>query len=59
VFAAVTAGLFTVAVPHGLTADLDLSIAHLVAQSLEDLPLAEALRRAGDRVNREEPRLQG
>ncbi|MGH9125596.1 MAG: HAD family hydrolase [Acidimicrobiales bacterium] len=39
--AAVTAGLFTVAVPHGLTADLDLSRADLVVASLGELTLAE------------------
>jgi HAD superfamily hydrolase (TIGR01509 family) len=47
--AAVAAGLFTVAVPHPLTVDLDLSAAHLVTGSLGDLPLAEALRRAASR----------
>ncbi len=46
VAAAVAAGLFTVAVPHGLTAELDLSAAHLVADSLEDLTLADAVAQA-------------
>jgi len=49
VTAAVAAGLFTVAVPHRLTAGLDLSAAHVVAESLADLPLDEALRRAAHR----------
>ena len=49
VAAAVTAGLFTVAVPHGLTANLDLSAADLVAGSLNDLTLADALARASRR----------
>jgi putative hydrolase of the HAD superfamily len=43
VAAAVTAGLYTVAVPHALTADLDLSAADVLVASLEDLTLAEAL----------------
>ena len=47
VAAAVSAGLFTVAVPHLLTAGLDLSAADLVLESLADLTLAEALQRAG------------
>jgi HAD superfamily hydrolase (TIGR01509 family) len=46
VAAAVTAGLFTVAVPHGLTSDLDLSAADLVVASLDDLTLSGALARA-------------
>jgi HAD superfamily hydrolase (TIGR01509 family) len=49
VAAAVAAGLYTVAVPHPLTRDLDLSGADLVLDSLEALPLAEALERAGRR----------
>jgi HAD superfamily hydrolase (TIGR01509 family) len=53
--AAVAAGLFTVAVPHGLTADLDLSAAHVVAESLEHVSLDEALRRAAGRFSRERP----
>jgi HAD superfamily hydrolase (TIGR01509 family) len=47
VAAAVAAGLFTVAVPHGLTSDLDLSAADLVVASLDDLSLADAMGRAG------------
>lgn len=43
VAAAMTAGLFTVAVPHGLTADLDVSSAHIVVDSLEELTLRDAL----------------
>ena len=43
VAAAVAAGLFTVAVPHPLTVDLDLSAAHLVVGSLDEVPLADAL----------------
>ncbi len=46
VVAAVAAGLFTVAVPHGLTSDLDLSAADVVTGSLGDLSLSEALARA-------------
>jgi HAD superfamily hydrolase (TIGR01509 family) len=49
VAAAVSAGLFTVAVPHGLTNDLDLSAADLVAASLLDLGLADVLARAAAR----------
>ncbi|MGE3834552.1 MAG: HAD family hydrolase [Acidimicrobiia bacterium] len=49
VFAAVTAGLYTVAVPHGLTFDLDLSAAHVVADSLHHLTLADALDAAAAR----------
>lgn len=41
--AAVGAGLYTVAVPHGLTADLDLSRADLVVDSLADLTLEATL----------------
>ncbi|MGH9222625.1 MAG: HAD family hydrolase [Acidimicrobiales bacterium] len=43
VAAAVGAGLFTVAVPHRLTAGLDLSAAQVVVHTLLDLTLAEAL----------------
>jgi HAD superfamily hydrolase (TIGR01509 family) len=43
VSAAVSAGLFTVAVPHGLTASLDLSHAHLVVSSLTQVSLTDAL----------------
>ena len=46
VAAAVAAGLYTVAVPHPLTRDLDLSAADVVLDSLEALPLAEAVERA-------------
>ncbi len=49
VAAAVAAGLYTVAVPHGLTADLDLSDADLVVASLEGLSLADVLARARER----------
>lgn len=51
VAAAVGAGLFTVAVPHGLTADLDLSAADLVVESLGELRLTDVLARA-DRADR-------
>ena len=44
--AAVAAGLFTIAVPHGLTADLDLSAADVVIESLHDMTLEQALARA-------------
>lgn len=43
VAAAVAAGLFTIAVPHGLTRHLDLSAAHHLVESLADLTLEEAL----------------
>ena len=43
VAAAVGAGLFTIAVPHALTANLDLSPANRVIASLEGLSLAAAL----------------
>lgn len=46
VSAAVEAGLLTIAVPHGLTAGLDLSRADLVVTSLEDLTLADLLDQA-------------
>jgi len=49
VTAAVGAGLFTIAVPHPLTADLDLSTADLVLPSLAELPLDEALARSAAR----------
>jgi HAD superfamily hydrolase (TIGR01509 family) len=52
VAAAVAAGLFTVAVPHALTADLDLSAANLVVPSLEPLVLAEILAEASRRSTR-------
>jgi len=46
VAAATAAGLWTVAVPHPLTAGLDLSRADRVVASLEDLDLEEALAQA-------------
>jgi HAD superfamily hydrolase (TIGR01509 family) len=49
VLAARRAGLYTVAVPHPLTADLDLSAADVVTDSLGALTLAEAMRRAAGR----------
>lgn len=49
VTAAVAAGLFTIAVPHPLTEDLDLSAADLVLPSLGDLGLGDALARAARR----------
>jgi HAD superfamily hydrolase (TIGR01509 family) len=50
VAAAVSAGLFTIAVPHPLTADLDLTAADLVVRSLEALSLSDGLDRARSRV---------
>ena len=44
--AAVAAGLFTVAVPHPLTVDLDLSAADVVVGSLDEVRLADVLARA-------------
>jgi HAD superfamily hydrolase (TIGR01509 family) len=49
VAAAVGAGLYTVAVPHPLTAGLDLSAADVVRASLEGLSLTDALARAAGR----------
>jgi HAD superfamily hydrolase (TIGR01509 family) len=49
VAAAVTAGLFTVAVPHALTVDLDLSAADVLVASLDDLTLSEVLGQARSR----------
>jgi HAD superfamily hydrolase (TIGR01509 family) len=46
VAAAMAAGLYTVAVPHPLTADLDLSAANLTVESLEMLTLSEAIAQA-------------
>ncbi|HEX3981968.1 MAG TPA: HAD-IA family hydrolase [Acidimicrobiales bacterium] len=46
VAAAVGAGLFTVAVPHPLTGDLDLSAADLVVASLDDLTLGDVVEMA-------------
>jgi beta-phosphoglucomutase-like phosphatase (HAD superfamily) len=43
VAAATAAGLYTVAVPNGVTAGLDLSRADLVVASLAELPLSELL----------------
>lgn len=52
VAAAVTAGLFTVAIPHGLTVGLDLSAADLVSDSLDRLDLTETLAKAALRADR-------
>ena len=49
VAAAVAAGLYTVAVPHGLTDDLDLSAADRVVTSLEGMSLASVLAEAARR----------
>jgi HAD superfamily hydrolase (TIGR01509 family) len=46
VTAATGAGLFTIAVPHDLTASLDLSRADLVVESLAELSLSAVLERA-------------
>jgi beta-phosphoglucomutase-like phosphatase (HAD superfamily) len=46
----VAAGLFTVAVPHKLTASLDLSAANLVVTSLDTLTLSDVLAMAGQRT---------
>ena len=46
VAAATAAGIYTVAVPHPLTADLNFSAADRVLNSLEDLTLGEALAQA-------------
>jgi HAD superfamily hydrolase (TIGR01509 family) len=46
VTAAKAAGIYTVAVPNGVTASLGLDHADLVLSSLADLPLEELLRRA-------------
>ena len=43
--AAKAAGLWCVAVPNPMTADLDLSEADLVLESLSDLPLPDLLLR--------------
>lgn len=51
VAAATAAGLWTVAVPHRLTAHLDLGGADLVVASLEALTLAEALGHARRRAS--------
>ena len=47
--AAVGAGLYVVAVPHDLTAHMDLTGADVVVASLDDLALADALARAAAR----------
>ena len=47
--AAVAPGLFTVAIPHRLASNLDHSSANLVAVSLDDLSLSDALARASHR----------
>jgi HAD superfamily hydrolase (TIGR01509 family) len=47
--AAVSAGLFTIAVPHGLTANLDLAAADLRLDTLEVLTASDALRMARHR----------
>jgi HAD superfamily hydrolase (TIGR01509 family) len=46
VAAARQAGLFVVAVPNRITAGLDFRLADLRVESLEELPLAELIRRA-------------
>ena len=46
VAAAVDAGLLTIAVPHRLTADLDLSRADRLVTSLDELALADVLEQA-------------
>ena len=50
VAAALAAGLYTVAVPHPLTRDLDLRRAHVVVDSLRALSVADAFQRAGTRA---------
>jgi HAD superfamily hydrolase (TIGR01509 family) len=47
VAAAVAAGLFVVATPHGLTSGLDFSQADIVASSLGDLRFTDVLTEAG------------
>ena len=49
VAAAVAAGLYTVAVPHPLTRDLDLGRADVVVDSLSDLSVAEVFEQAAAR----------
>ncbi|HUY66576.1 MAG TPA: HAD family phosphatase [Acidimicrobiales bacterium] len=49
VAAATSAGLFTIAVPHGLTEGLDLTAADLYLDTLEGLTASEALRMARHR----------
>ncbi len=50
VSAAAAAGLYTVAVPHDLTRDLDLSSADVVVDSLLSLSVAETFERAAARA---------
>ncbi len=50
--AAKAAGVFCLAVPNEVTADLDLSAADLLVDSLEDLPLAELLEAAATAMDR-------
>jgi putative hydrolase of the HAD superfamily len=50
VAAAVSAGLFVVATPHGLTSNLDFSDASLVAPSLGDLSLSNVLAKVALRL---------
>ena len=47
--AAVSAGLFVVAVPHGLTSTLDFSEADLVLQRLDEMKLIDAVATAAQR----------
>jgi HAD superfamily hydrolase (TIGR01509 family) len=54
--AATAAGLFTVAVPHDLTAHMDLSSAHVVVGSLTEISLSDALERARTRAHPPPPR---
>jgi HAD superfamily hydrolase (TIGR01509 family) len=49
VAAARAAGIFCVAVPNSVTAQLDLSAADLLVESLEAVPLADLLRVVADR----------
>ena len=49
VAAARAAGIFCVAVPNSVTAQLDLSAADLLVESLEDIPLRELLRVVAER----------
>ncbi len=50
VAAAVAAGLFVVAIPHGLTSNLDFSQADIVSGSLDDLTLPDILAKAALRT---------
>jgi HAD superfamily hydrolase (TIGR01509 family) len=49
VTAAKAAGLFCVAIPNSITAELGLDHADLVLESLADLPLEQLIERAGER----------